>query len=419
MSEKIFRKVALERLSSPDQLDQLIQVTTRQGWLALLVLGVLIAGTITWGVTGSIPTKVKGRGILLKSGGVQSVVPTSGGKITDIAVSAGDVVEEGQVVARIAQPDLLAEIDRTRRKLKEIRKQHERLLAFTNQDTALRLDQLRRERQQSRGVIRTAEDRIAWLKKKIESQKSLLAEGLITREALLATEEKLFEVRKKVERAENAVKEIEIQRLQLENEQEKRITKSRSQIEETRTALRRLENNMDLASTVVSNHTGRILDVTTSIGSIVRTGEPIMRLNLIGKQVNDLQSVFFVQALEGKRIEAGMEVNISPSTVKREEYGVIRGRVTYVSEFPSTPESMMNVLGNSQLAQQLSGNGAPFEVYARLQIAPNTTSGYEWSSSGGPPMKIQSGTLCRTSVSVREQRPIELVIPKIREYLGV
>ena len=31
----IFRKVALERLSSPEQLDQLLQVTDPKGWMAL------------------------------------------------------------------------------------------------------------------------------------------------------------------------------------------------------------------------------------------------------------------------------------------------------------------------------------------------------------------------------------------------
>ena len=39
----IFRKVALERLSSPEQLDQLMQVTSPKGWLALAGLGALLA----------------------------------------------------------------------------------------------------------------------------------------------------------------------------------------------------------------------------------------------------------------------------------------------------------------------------------------------------------------------------------------
>ena len=39
----MFRKVALDRLSSPEELDQLLRVTTSRSWLALLGLGGLLA----------------------------------------------------------------------------------------------------------------------------------------------------------------------------------------------------------------------------------------------------------------------------------------------------------------------------------------------------------------------------------------
>ena len=35
MQNKLFRKVALERLSSPEQLDQMMTVTSLRGWIAL------------------------------------------------------------------------------------------------------------------------------------------------------------------------------------------------------------------------------------------------------------------------------------------------------------------------------------------------------------------------------------------------
>ena len=44
----IFRKVALERLSSPEQLDQMVQVTNPKGWLALTGLGAIVGGLAIW-----------------------------------------------------------------------------------------------------------------------------------------------------------------------------------------------------------------------------------------------------------------------------------------------------------------------------------------------------------------------------------
>ena len=64
MSE-IYRKAALERLSSPEELDSLMQVTTPKGWLALISLGGLILIALLWGIFGRIPTKVLGQGMIL------------------------------------------------------------------------------------------------------------------------------------------------------------------------------------------------------------------------------------------------------------------------------------------------------------------------------------------------------------------
>ncbi len=95
MSSKIFRKVSLQRLSSPEQLDQMIQITDPRGWIALATLGGLLLTAILWSFFGSIPTQVKGRGILIKSGGVFEIVTIGSGQVTDVAVEVGDEVSEG------------------------------------------------------------------------------------------------------------------------------------------------------------------------------------------------------------------------------------------------------------------------------------------------------------------------------------
>lgn len=101
MQRSIFRKVALERLSSPDQLDQLMQVTNRRGWLALVAVGALLATAIAWGFLGTVSTKVSGSGILVTRGGMNGVLVSQPGEITNLHVGIGDVVERGQVVASL------------------------------------------------------------------------------------------------------------------------------------------------------------------------------------------------------------------------------------------------------------------------------------------------------------------------------
>jgi HlyD family secretion protein len=58
-------------------------------------------------------------------------------------------------------------------------------------------------------------------------------------------------------------------------------------------------------------------------------------------------------------------------------------------------------------------------VHADLEVDPSTASRYRWSSSNGPPLRIQSGTLATAHVIVSEKRPIELVIPLLRKHTGI
>lgn len=103
--KEIFRQAALERLSSPEELDQLMQVTTPKGWLALLGLASLIVVALIWGVFGNIPTKVGGQGILLNAGGVPQVSALTTGRVQRLYVNVGDIVPKGKTIARIFNDD--------------------------------------------------------------------------------------------------------------------------------------------------------------------------------------------------------------------------------------------------------------------------------------------------------------------------
>ncbi len=99
MRPGLFRAKALERLSSPEQLDQAIRVTSPRSWLAFLGLAVVVVAAVVWGFVGSVPRTVAGEGILVEPGGILEVVTTAPGVVVEVPVRAGDVVQQGQVVA--------------------------------------------------------------------------------------------------------------------------------------------------------------------------------------------------------------------------------------------------------------------------------------------------------------------------------
>lgn len=77
VQNKLFRKVALDRLSSPEQLDQLMKVTSPRAWLTLIAITVLLAAGGLWAVFGSIPEEAEGNGVLINDpliGGLEGVI---------------------------------------------------------------------------------------------------------------------------------------------------------------------------------------------------------------------------------------------------------------------------------------------------------------------------------------------------------
>lgn len=58
MDNPIFRKKSMERISSPEQLNDYIRVTHPGIWLTLAAVFILLAGFIVWAAVGKLETKV-------------------------------------------------------------------------------------------------------------------------------------------------------------------------------------------------------------------------------------------------------------------------------------------------------------------------------------------------------------------------
>jgi HlyD family secretion protein len=50
-----------------------------------------------------------------------------------------------------------------------------------------------------------------------------------------------------------------------------------------------------------------------------------------------------------------------------------------------------------------------------LERDPSTPSGYKWSSSRGPDLRINGGTLTQADVQVRDLPLLSLIIPPLRQ----
>ena len=534
---QLFRKEALERLSSPERLDQLINVVDPRAWLPLAAAGSLVVVATVWSVMGRLPLTVTGQGVLIQPRRVvQFQAPTSG-QVLSLQIQPGDRVKKGDVLGKISQPLLEQQLQQEKKKLSELLQQNqdanqiegqrlqlerktlsqqrsdleknlkrtqiwsvlrqenlellaqnrislknrlsslEKILPTLRQKSLAAIAEKRESLQQRVSQIR---DLLPTLEKRLEERNRLLEQQLITGDALLNAEREYFNSLTELSNLEAELTQVDLQetdaqqkylqslsqiddlkgQIQLTNVQEADLQRQylqglnqidelntkikeissreaklaeqelkgnfeeKNQIQEVSSRIAQLEEELAGKSAIVSQYDGRLLEVAIVSGQMLTAGMGIGSIE-VDHQETELVSLIYFADKDGKQIREGMEVQVTPSIVKRERYGGIKGTVTEVSPFPVTVQNMSAIIGNENLARSIadtlarSGSQATVQVFAQLETNSQTISGYQWSSSAGPPLQLSPGTTTQVRVKIGEIAPISFVIPIFRSLTGV
>ncbi|PZW46983.1 NHLM bacteriocin system secretion protein [Humitalea rosea] len=422
----LFRAAALEKLASPERLDLAAAVVRPTAWLLLATAFLLVGVAVVGSITIRVPVKVAGEGILLSPEGVREVTTLSTGQVQSLLVRLGQRIEEGQVVARIGQPDLMQELATAQAELRDAQDHLDRTLQFqanvSRATAASRIEQ-RQNLDESTGLT---EQRLALLRTRLRDLEGLEARGLALKAAVMQARGDVSSAIEELARTRYARRQSAVEETNAQTEQEReRLTLSlRHATAERHVA--ELQARLERSQVVVSPFAGVVAELKVNAGETVERGVALMTL-LPGGAADTgggrgafvpVVATLYISAADGKRVQQGMEVQIVPSTVRREEYGFIVGRVTSVAEVQATPEGMQRSLKNRQLAQTLSAAGAPFELRAELLTDPATPSGYRWSSSQGPDTAITTGTLAHAEVVTRREPLLQLLIPALRMFFS-
>ncbi|MGK7879826.1 MAG: NHLP bacteriocin system secretion protein [Crocosphaera sp.] len=142
---KIFREESLERLSSPERLDQLMQIIGRQDWLPLSTLGALVVVGIVWSIFGKIPVNVTSKGVLIIPRRVVNIQSPVEGQLKQFLVQPGDCVEKDQVIATIDPFEVRQKLQLEKEKLVQLQGQEEQADTLQIQRTNLEIKATQQE----------------------------------------------------------------------------------------------------------------------------------------------------------------------------------------------------------------------------------------------------------------------------------
>lgn len=417
MGKGLFREQALGRLSSPEQLDRQMRIAGPVGWTVVGTVIFSVLCVLLWGFFGTIPTHVQAVGILkLKGGGVRQVVARGEAQLSEIRVKAGQRVEAGQVLAILQNDELEQQVADAEQTVTTLRRDRERMVEFYAEFRQEEQRYFEEIRENTMALLEGSDEQIVANQKILEALERLLSEHYTTSVQVETARERLFETKATRDQSRQTLIQVEIQQLEQIRERTKDLENYDLQIVQAEGKLSSLEVELELASALRSPLDGRVAEVLAEKDAIVDEGTPIVLVEY-GNPV--LDAVLYAPAGQGKRIREGMVAHVAPDTVRRSEYGTLSARVIHVGRYPSTREEMLRVLNDENLVQSFLETGPPLLVEARLEPDPTTVSGYRWSSGKGPPVELTVGTLSTATVTVLEHRPIALVIPALRRFLGI
>ncbi|GAX37852.1 NHLP bacteriocin system secretion protein [Nodularia sp. NIES-3585] len=535
-SKKLFREESLERLSSPERLDQLMNVVNPRAWLPLAGLGSLVAVAAVWSVVGRLPLTVTGEGVLLYPRSVIQFQAPSDGTVVQLNIKAGDQIKKGEIIGLVSQPGLEQQLQQEQNRLEEL------LTQAQNSDSALKrslisqrtnlakqqaslkvtleresiIPRLRQQNlillRQSREVIekRLSNDQkvlpnlrqrsfdsiqqkraglnerlgqinklLPELQTQLDARRGLYEQKIVSADVMLSAQREYFDSlaqlsdleaqQKQLEldqvnterqyldsinqsnQLQVQLQEIQVQQVDLERQYQQSLNtidelniklqevntqlakldqeeleaqiNRKNNIADVRRKIAQLDTEISLKSQIISDYDGKILELSVVPGQIVSGGSRLGSINSQGTDAK-LTSVIYFADRDGKQIQAGMQVQVTPSLVKRERFGGILGKVQTVTPFPVTVQDMSTMIGNQNLAENLAqslvsaGGNAPVQVFAELETA-DTNSGYQWSSSTGPNIQLSPGTTVQVRVKVGEIAPIAYVIPVFKSITGI
>lgn len=146
-----------------------------------------------------------------------------------------------------------------------------------------------------------------------------------------------------------------------------------------------------------------------SAGQILSPGDEIADIVINNQYMNNRQIVTYVPLKTAKRLEMGMEAQISPAYASREEYGYMQGYITAIGSIPVTEESLERYYGNLEYVSDVLPEESSVEVCISVQVDENSDNHFLWSNEKGNTLSVDAGTVCDIRVIVENDSPISLI----------
>lgn len=405
-----FRSDSLDSLVSTDDLDQASSLIRFRSFFFLLIFGLLLVVFILCSFFVKVPISVAGPSVIWSDVGVLQVAAKDPGSITSLSVKVGDRIEAGQEIGVLDQSSVEDQLFSLRYKLNALLKYISDIEDLQEKDLGKRLS-LRKSiesfQENSEKLNTTRINRLEERKKELKK--------LYDKELLVF--DQYNSVVESIEQTESAI--INEQRSfinELKEENNKFVSDSREVLQKKLEAdqlsseVTLLESQLISQGKLTSPISGRVVEITASVGDFLSPGSPVVLVQPDSKE-DQLTFVVFISSEQVKPVKPGMRTELELSAFPPTQFGKLVAEVTSISPMPLSSSGLMKELRNDQLVNRITESGSPF--MARVEILRDEETGeFVWSSSSDSKRELQVGMVGEGSIITRYERLIWLLLPQ-------
>ena len=177
---------------------------------------------------------------------------------------------------------------------------------------------------------------------------------------------------------------------------------------------------------VLSDQVGIVTKVNVQIGNTVTSGMPLLYVSpLIQGSENQVAVCYASSSItydDAGKLALGMEARVSLPSVDSQASGYIEGHIINIDRYTTSANSITELFTDSQVASDISKNGAVKAVTIELAISAISLQGaknnFAWSNSKGNQITINNGDSITVRVVTKQVRPIDKLFKRISEVLG-
>lgn len=196
------------------------------------------------------------------------------------------------------------------------------------------------------------------------------------------------------------------------------ISKNQHEMMNSLAAFDALVTRRDIMRKIISPCDGLVLDRDVNPGDYVTAGRTSVCTIRRDYRQGDIRATMYVPFADGKKIQPGMMVQMTPSEGDAKRSGYLLGVVRSVSLYPVVLADIVKLLGNPDLAAWLLARvgGAALEIRVDL-IRDSQGPGYLWTSTVGERPIPSPGSFVNGTVVVNRQTPIRRLILRFDKWL--